>query len=245
MNPLIDTLLNHRSVRQFTGQAIAPELLNTLLHCGQAAASSSFIQAYSVIRVTNAEHRARIAALAGGQVWIEQSPEFLVFCADLYRINQCCMAQGEGVLQGHTEHFIAATVDVALMAQNVLSAAESLGLGGVFIGGIRNDPETLSELLDLPDLVYPVFGMCLGYPNQETSLKPRLPVTSILHEGKYQTDLIQENIQQYDAQMQSYYQARTRNARTSTWSAQTAKAIQGKLRQHMLSFLQKRGFLRQ
>lgn len=245
MNPTIKTLLNHRSVRQFTAQAIEPALLETLIQCGQAAASSSFIQAYSVIRVTNPAHRARIAELAGGQTWITQAPEFLVFCADLYRINVCCVAQGMGALQGHAEHFLAASVDVALMAQNVLTAAESAGLGGVFIGGIRNDPQAVCDLLELPELVYPVFGMCLGYPDQETALKPRFPVTTILHQGCYQREAVQQQIVQYDVQMQAYYQARSRNARSSTWSAQTANAIQGKVRQHLMSFLKKRGFLQQ
>ncbi|HPE61186.1 MAG: oxygen-insensitive NADPH nitroreductase [Thiothrix sp.] len=244
MNAVMQAMRNHRSIRKFTPEPIAPETLQALIRSGQAAPSSSFIQAYSVIRVSNPEHRARISEVAGGQPWIREAAEFLVYCADLYRINYLCEQQGMGTLTGRTEHFLAASVDVALMAQNVLLAAESIGLGGVFIGGIRNDPARVSELLELPERVYPVFGMCLGHPAQEIEVKPRLPVEVILHEGRYQQERVPAQVAAYDAAMADYYQARSSNRKLSDWSAQTAAAIQKKQREHMLSFLQARGFLK-
>ncbi|HPY40750.1 MAG TPA: nitroreductase family protein, partial [Thiolinea sp.] len=134
MNLVMETMLAHASVRQFTEQPVSTEMLEQLIRCGQTAASSSFIQALSVIHVTQTDHRQQIAEVAGGQAWVVAAPVFLVFCADLQRVNYACLKNDLGALEGHTEHFIAATVDTALVAQNVLLAAESMGLGGVFIG---------------------------------------------------------------------------------------------------------------
>ncbi len=244
LNNTLETMLAHRSIRQFDGRALSPDMLETLIRCGQAAASSSFIQAYTVIQVTDTGHRQQISDAAGGQPWVKNAPVFLVYCADLYRINHCCVEQGLGELQGHTEHFIAATVDVALMAQNVLLAAESMGLGGVFIGGIRNNPQLVSDLLELPEQVYPVFGMCLGWPAQDTAVKPRMPAPTILQQGRYQRETVAAEVAAYDAQMEAYYQSRGSNQRVSDWSTQTANAIQNKQRDHMLEFLQARGLLK-
>jgi nitroreductase len=235
--------LKHRSVRRFLPRPLEPGQLESLIRCGQAAATSSFIQAYSVVRVTRTETRAAIAAAAGGQVWIEQAPEFLVYCADLRRIDAACERTGRGHLEGYAEHAVAAIVDVALMAQNVLLAAESQGLGGVFIGGIRNDPQVVVEQLRLPELVAPVFGMCLGWPDQDNAVKPRMPVDFVLHQDVYQ-DLWPERMAEYDRQMADYYASRGANVKLSDWSSAVSAAMQGKKREHMLEFLRSRGLFR-
>jgi nitroreductase len=244
MNEVMQTMLNHRSVRKYTNQPVSDEMLEQIVACGQAAASSSFIQAYSVINVTDPAHRQQIAAAAGGQVWVEKAARFLVLCADMRRINHCCVEQELGELEGQAEHFIAATVDVGLMAQNMMLAAESLGLGCVFIGGIRNDPAVVRDLLALPKHVYPAFGMCLGWPDQQTEVKPRFPVKVVLHQGTYH-DSAAQDVEGYDQVMRDYYQHRSGNQRTSDWSEQTAAAVQKKKREHMLAFLQQQGFLLQ
>ncbi|MCP5315810.1 MAG: oxygen-insensitive NADPH nitroreductase [Chromatiaceae bacterium] len=232
---------HHRSVRRFQQRPLEPGQLESLISCGQAAATSSFIQAYSVIRVTRPAARAAIAAAAGGQAWIEQAAEFLVYCADLRRINAACERAGKGELEGFSEHALAAIVDVALMAQNVLLAAESQGLGGVFIGGIRNDPQVVVEQLALPHRVVPVFGMCLGWPDEDNPVKPRMPVDLVLHQDSYR-DPPPQRVAQYDAQMAAYYAGRGSNVKLSDWSTAVAGAMQGKKREHMLAFLRERGF---
>jgi len=241
ISAVIHCQLAHNSVRAYTDEPIRSELLETLIQAGQAAASSSFVQACSVIRITRPDIRRAIAVAAGGQRWIEKAAEFLVFCADLRRIDTACRDAGQDELEGWTEHSLVATVDTALFAQNVLLAAESVGLGGVFIGGIRNDPQVVVDQLRLPDLVAPLFGMCLGWPASRTEVKPRLPLDVVLHRDEYR-DPSETEMADYDAVMAAYYGARSANAKASDWSTTTAKAMQGKKRAHMLEFLRERGF---
>lgn len=242
MNEVIQTIKHHASVRRYTGEAIAPELLQQLIECGQAAASSNFIQAYSIIRVVDENKRTALAEAAGDQRWIIDAAEFLVYCADLRRVEYSCEQAGVGRLEGYTEHFIAATVDVALVAQNIMLAAESSGLGGVYIGGIRNNPQAVSDLLKLPELVYPVFGMCLGWPLKKPQLKPRFPQADILHEDCYKDNAVTA-VDRYDRIMQAYYAGRDNNVKAANWSQQTAVGVQDKTREHMLGFLRNKRFL--
>jgi nitroreductase len=244
MNPILQAQQSHKSIRQYTDQAIDDALLKQLIQSAQGAASSSFIQAYSIIQITNKDNRQKIAMLAGGQKWVESAAEFLVICADLTRVEYCSLQEGLGKLEGNTEHFIAATTDATFMAQNLMLGAESVGLGAVFIGGIRNDPAQVAELLNLPDQVYPIFGLCLGYPDAEPDLKPRLPVDVILHKDSYDNTRCADDIKAYNTQIHDYYQSRGENQKSSNWSAQTAAAVQKKKREHMLDFLQERGFLK-
>lgn len=244
MNEVMTLMQAHSSVRSYTNEKISKELLEELIASGQAAASSSFIQAYSVIRVVDAEKRNIIAEAAGGQAWIREAAEFMVLCADMQRINYASIKSGEGELKGYTEHFLAASVDTALMAQNILLAAESAGLGGVFIGGIRNDPALVAETLGLPKHVFPAFGLCLGWPAHKNAVKPRMPVATILHQDTYDLEAVAASVDDYDESFAAYYGSRGSNAKSSDWSTPTTRAIQGKRREHMLEFLQQRGFLK-
>ena len=167
MTTTIDNLKAHCSIRKFSEQSIDRATLEELIRCGQHASTSSFIQATTVIRVSQDELRQAFAELSGNQKYVASAAEFLVFCADLNRNSERSFAVGGLPDYGWTEQFLAASIDVALFAQNVVVGAESLGLGACYIGGIRNDPERVSSLLSLPKLVYPVFGLCLGYPDQE------------------------------------------------------------------------------
>lgn len=240
MNSTIELLKSHRSVRKFTDQPVSRELLETLIEAGQAAASSSHVQAYSVIHVTKPENREAIAELAGGQGYVATCGAFLVFCADMKRPTDAAERTGARVVRGMTEQLLVASVDTALMAQNVAVAAESEGLGICYIGGIRNNPQRVSDLLGLPDHVYPVFGMCLGYPAHDPDVKPRLPLEAILKEDTYTDD--RERVEAYDETMRRYYSQRKGGTKDATWSQSLTPLFDTKLRPHMRDFLVKRGF---
>ena len=243
MNQVIRLLQSHRSIRQFTGQKIEQEIVEELVRAGQGAPTSSFIQACTVIQVNDRSDREKLAEYAGNQVYVAEAPVFLVFCADMQRHRLVCRMQDTEMLSGYTEQFITATVDCALFAQNILTAAESLGLGGVFIGGIRNQIAKVADLLGLPDLVYPVFGLCLGYPDQDPEVKPRLPLSVVLKQDRYDDSGDEQVIGEYDNAVQTYYRTRSGGTKDMTWTQQIAGLLQKESRPHMQGFLQKKGFL--
>ena len=244
MNQTIDLLSNHRSIRKFTDAPVGNDLLHQLVTAGQTAASSSFLQGVTIMRVTDPDKRAAFKEITGGQTYVEAAPEFLVFCADLSRPMRCCTEHGGSPSEGLTEHFIIATVDVALYAQNVAVAAESAGLGICYIGAIRNDAARSAELLDLPAQVYPVFGMCIGWPDQNPEGKPRLPVSVVLKENSYSIDGEAEAIAAYDEDMRNYYATRSTNIKIQGWSEQMAGLLGKESRLHMRPFLESKGFLK-
>lgn len=243
MNQVTRLLQSHRSIRQFTDQKIEQQVVEELVRAGQAAPTSSFIQACTVMQVNDSGDREKLAEYAGNQAYVAQAPVFLVFCADMQRHRLVCRMQEAEMLSGYTEQFITATVDCALFAQNVLTSAESMGLGGVLIGGIRNQIEKVADLLGLPDLVYPVFGLCLGYPDQNPEVKPRLPLSVVLKQDRYDDSGDAQVISAYDDAVQTYYRTRSGGTKEMTWTQQVAGLLQKESRPHMLGFLQKKGFL--
>ncbi len=242
MNPTIELLKSHRSIRKFTDRKIPRKLLEELISAGQCAATSNHVQAYSVIHVVNPENRRKIAELAGGQAHVAEASDFLVFCADMKRSTEAAERAGAEVVRGMTEQLVVASVDAALMAQNVAIAAESEGLGLCYVGGIRNNPAEVAEILKLPEHVYPVFGMSLGYPDQDPEVKPRLPLASILKEDFYDDREDETQVAAFDDTMHQYYLERTGGNKESSWSKELAPLFTTKLRPHMRDFLRKCGF---
>ncbi|MBZ9688564.1 oxygen-insensitive NADPH nitroreductase [Clostridium estertheticum] len=242
MNETINLLKAHKSIRKYKDQIVEAETIKTIIECAQSASTSGFIQAYTIISVVDKSKRKDIAHLAGDQSYVEECPLFLVFCADLNRIKNCCEINHKTMLEGYTETFIVATVDATLAAQNALIAAESLGLGGVYIGGIRNNPSEMCKILNIPSGVYPVFGMCIGYPDDAPDIKARLPLEVILKTDEYNIDGDAKKIEEYDAQVSAYYKKRTKGKRSDTWTNQVSGLIDKPQRPHMKDFLDKQGF---
>lgn len=244
MNQTIELLKSHRSIRAFKDQTVEQTLVEEIVVAGQAAATSSFIQACTVIQVSNPETRSKLAQCAGNQKYVETAPVFLVFCADMHRHQLACDLHKAEMQSGFTEQFITATVDCGLFAQNSAVAAESLGLGVVYIGGLRNQIAEVSELLELPELVYPVFGMCIGYPDQNPEVKPRLPLGIALKQEVYSSTQDSEQLAEYDKEVKEYYRTRTGGTKEMTWTEQISGMLIKEARPHMLSFLQSKGFLK-
>jgi len=243
MNKVIELLKSHRSIRKFTSEPIDQEMVEELIRAGQCAATSSFIQACTVIQVTDPALRETLCEAAAHQLYVKDSPVFLVFCADLQRHQMACDMHNSKMRSGFTEQFLTASLDCALFAQNVLIAAESLGLGGCYIGAIRNKIAEVDELLELPDKVYPVFGMCLGYPDQDPEIKPRLPLDVVLKQQRYSAENDRQRISTYDEQVRAYYRSRTGGAKDNSWSEQISDMLVKEARPHMLSYLQSKGFI--
>jgi len=238
---VVALLKSHRSIRKFTDEPVSDEMVADIIEAGLSAATSSNLQGTTIIRVRNPETRSAIASLAGGQAYVEDAAAFFVWCADLHR-SRTAGGQVDSSSETTTEHFIIATVDCALAAQSAVAAAESLGLGICYIGGIRNDPQQVSDLLGLPDRVYPVFGLCIGWPDQDPELKPRLPLSVTLKEETYDESDDLAAIAEYDALMRQYYHARTGGKIDRTWSNDMGSLFAKESRLHMRPFLEERGF---
>ncbi len=243
MNDVIKLLKSHRSIRKFSDRPINPKLVETLIEAGQCAATSSFIQACTIIQVVDPETREKLCNCAAGQQYVKEAPVFLVFCADMKRHQLACDMHDNPMLSGFTEQFLTASIDCALFAQNVLVSAESLGLGGCYIGAIRNQIADVDKILGLPGLVYPVFGLCLGYPAQDPEPKPRLPLSVVLKQERYDDSSDMELIGKYDHTVRHYYNTRTGGIKDNSWSEQISEMLSREARPHMLPFLQSKGFL--
>jgi nitroreductase len=162
--------------------------METLVAAAQSAASSSNLQLWSVVAVEDAATRAKLAELANGQKHIAQAPLLLVWLADLSRAERQAAAQSlptEAI--DFLDIFVVATTDAAIAAQNAALAAESLGLGTVYIGALRNRITEVAAVLKLPPHVYPVFGLVVGHPDPAlpADIKPRLPQSVVLHRETY------------------------------------------------------------
>ncbi|MFD1773749.1 oxygen-insensitive NADPH nitroreductase [Paenibacillus rhizophilus] len=245
-NAVLSLLGRHVSVRKFRQDPVSEEQLAAIIGAAQMASTSSNVQAYSVIAVTDPALKLELAALAGNQAYVAECPVFLVWCADLYRLREAAKPHlnGAASYEDSTENFIIATVDTALAAQNAAVAAESLGLGIVYIGGIRNKIAEAAERLGLPELVYPLFGMCLGYPDQTPGLRPRLPLPAVLHHNRYDAEETVRQVEKYDSMMSDYLRKRTGGAKDTPWSAIMAGRLAEPIRLHMKDFLQGKGFMR-
>ena len=242
MNDVIKLLQSHRSIRGFAEKPVDKETVDAIIASGQAAATSNNVQATTVIQVTNPKIREKLAIAAGGQNYVETAGAFFVFCADLKRSAQACVTAGGEFSQGMTEDFIIATVNVALFAQNCTIAAESLGMGICYIGGLRNNPAEVLKLLGLPENVYPVFGLCIGYPEQDPEVKPRLPLDAVLMQDSYKEDVLAPGITSYDEHIALYYRTRSGGNKDSSWSAEMRALVGKESRPHMRGFLESRGF---
>jgi len=213
-NEMLENLLDHRSVRSYLPDALEPGTLETLVAAAQSASTTSNMQVWSVVAVTDPDRKARLSALAGNQRHIAVAPLFLVWLADLSRAGRIG-ARAEAPVEAlpYTEAFIMGVVDAALAAQNAVVAAESLGLGTVYIGGMRNHPTEVAAELRLPPQVVAVFGLCVGRPDPavKTDVKPRLPQSVVLHHERYDDSAEAEGVAAYDARLRVFQQGQQMN----------------------------------
>ena len=196
----IRVLTSHESIRSFEPTPIAAEALEAILVSARSAPTSSNLQAFSIIVVEDAERRARLAHLVGDQRYVAEAPVMLIFCADVSRFHYLAERQGHTFDADNLEMFLMASVDAALALENALVAAESLGLGAVPIGSVRNQPSAIADELGLPQGVFAVAGLTLGHPREgvRRGTKPRLSSEAVVHREQYSGDDIEKHVSDYD-----------------------------------------------
>ena len=218
-NETIATLLDHRSVRGFLSDPVPPGTLETLIAAAQSAATSSNMQLWSAIAVTDPAKRKVLAEIAGNQKHIEECPVFIAWVADMSR-NQAIskIEKTDFETMPWLETFMVACIDASLAAENAVVAAQSIGLRTVYIGAMRNDPERVAKLLGLPPQSFVVFGLCVGYATEkgEGEVKPRLPQATILHRETYDATQAAAERKVYDAEMTEF--SKRHELQAATWT---------------------------
>lgn len=249
-NPTLDLIHAHGSVRRYKPDPVPASVIENIVAAGQCASTSSNLQAYTVIAVTEAATRARLSELCGGQKHVAEAPVFLTFCADLARLERVCELRGYTQNVEHIESFLVAAVDAVIMAQNAALAAESLGLGICYIGSIRNNPQEVIDLLGLPRLIFPITGMTVGWPEKPPRIRPRLPQREILRWERYQPPL-DEALFEYDRimaatgiydQRQVPVPGRPDAVEDYGWLEHTARRVSQAVRTNLRAVLEKQGF---
>jgi nitroreductase len=226
-NETLALQLAHRSVRKFSPQPVTDEQLSAVVAAAQSAATSSNLQPWSVIAVRDPERKARLAILANEQQFINEASLFLVWVADLGRARRLAERAGTP-LDGadYLETTIIGFVDTALAAQNAVVAAESLGLGTVFVGAVRNHPEEIAAELALPPHAVATFGLAVGTPDptENAGIKPRLPQDAVLHREQYVAEVADAHIPTYDERLAAY---NTRFGLPGNWSERVLARLAG------------------
>ena len=223
MNETVRLLQAHHSSRSYKTDSIPEEILEAIIECAHRAPTSTNSQEVSLVVVRNADSRARIAEIAGGQPWIAKAPVFIAVVVDLYKTGLGVEKAGaEQVFQRTLEGVLAAVSDAGIAMATLMAAARAFGLGIVPIGGIRRDPQAMIDLLELPPNTFPVDGVVLGYVAEESSQKPRMTIESFRHDEKYHPETLQPAIDAYDRTLQEYWQEIGRTDGFS-WSANMAQ----------------------
>ena len=240
----VTQLLDERvSIRRYRDEPISDELLRTIINAARRSPTSSNMQAYSVVVVRNPATKKELAVLGGDQRHIETCDVFLAICADIHRLEQAC-ALHDTQLAHNLENTLVATVDAALLGMSIATAAESFGLGHVMIGGMRNHPQEVAELLGFPDGVYVVFGMCLGFPDEAKipPQKPRLPEELIIHYETYNTNNFMLHLENHDTELAEHYRSLGRNLHDAAWTGVMATKFSEPRRPELRQILEEMGF---
>jgi len=191
-------LLEHRSHRKYAAQPVSADLLRLLFACALSAPSKSDLQQADIVHVVDAAKRTIIADLIPDMPWVREAPVFLVFCGNNRRIRQVAEMRGKPFANDHLDAFMNAAVDAGIVMTTFIHAAAAAGLGCCPISSVRNHAQRISELLSLPDWVFPVVGLCAGYPSGRGVITPRLPIEVTVHTDSFDETGIAAKIDLYD-----------------------------------------------
>lgn len=218
-------MFRHRSHRAYRPDPVPDAQLERLVDAARHASTSSFIQAYAVVAVRDAATKAQCARLCAGQPHIAEAPVFAAICADLHKLAAACARHGTTIQAQSFELFLQATVDAALLGQNLQLAAEAEGLGACMIGAARNHPLELAAALALPPHVYVVFGMTLGKAADDPVPRGRMPLAGVLHFDRYDVARTDAVLDGADAGMRAW--AKRTNAERGGYQGRPVNETKG------------------
>jgi len=238
-NPVLEAIARHRSVRSFKPTEVPAADIEAAVSAAQMAATSSWIQAYSLLQVRDAHERDTLRELTGDQAQVVQAGAFFCVNADLRR--HYLIAEDAGVEVHHNlETFMLGVIDAALFAQNLTLAFEALGYGCCYIGGLRTRIEEVDALLRVPKFVYPLFGLCVGETDHDTGQRPRLPVDAVWMRDRYASDEeVRAWMKQHDEEAGRYYEQR--GAAGRNWTGGIWRKFRRAQREQLLSYYTQKG----
>jgi FMN reductase [NAD(P)H] len=249
--PWLRQVLRRRTHRRYAERPVPEPLLRLLLGTAFSASSKSDFQQATVICVRKRQSRDRLAALVPEMPWVGNAPEFLVFCGDAHRLGRIGELRGHNNENGKFEGFFNAAIDASLVMQTFILAAETAGLGCCPISVIRNHAEAVAEILDLPDKVFPVAGLCIGYPAAAGHASMRLPLEATVHIDHYDEGGLAEAVDVYDRHRDARYSLPRGQQRSPDvfgyasfygWSEDKARQAVQPEGQSFPTFLRRRGF---
>ena len=246
---MFDTILNHRSIRKYTGEPVPNVVLDYILEAGTRASTTGNMQVYSVIVSTDDSIKEELSPCHFNQPMVKEAPIVLTFCADFNRFNKWCSLRKAEPGYDNFLSFMTAAIDALLVAQNVCIAAEDAGLGICYLGTTIYTAEKIIEVLDLPKGVVPVTTLTLGYPDEKPELTDRLPLEAVIHREKYNdySDSDIENFYREKELIKSYQEFVKENNKETL--AQVFTDIRYKksdnilFSNNLLDILQKQGFM--
>jgi len=198
-NETMKLLCERASCRSFREEAVPDETLDAVLTAATCAATGGNLQPYSVIKVLDVQARQRLMTLCGDQAFIGKAPVSLVFCIDFNRLERwAALEKAPFSARRAFRHFWISFQDVVICAQTVCTAANAMGLGAVYVGTVLECLKELRDLLKLPEGVFPVVMVCLGYPRGQLVPKRKLGVDVVVHDGVYREMTDEELLRAYD-----------------------------------------------
>lgn len=245
------SILSHRTHRRYTDAPISEDLMQQVLAAGLSAPAKSDLQQVAILRVEDAGIRQAVAELLPSMPWVAQAARFLVVCGDSRRIRRICELRDIRFGNDHLDAFFNATTDAALVLQNLIRAASAAGLGACPISVIRNHATRIAELLALPDYVFPLAGLCLGWPSREGFVSLRLPMALTVHVDRYNDTNLAAEIDGYDRRRDARHSIPENDRRQVErfgkpsfygWSEDKARQVSVPERQDFAAFIRRRGF---
>ncbi len=222
MNQTLQIQQHHRSIRSFSNEPVSDEMLAQIIAAAHQAPTSMNAQEISLIVVRDAEHRTKIAELAGRQAHVAQTPVFIVIVIDFNKTDIGMRKAGNTqIIHESMEGFGVGAVDAGIVLGTLITAAESLGLGITPIGGVRHDPQGMVELLDLPPLTFAMVGLCIGHIAHDAPVKPRMDIKTFRHDERYDASGYSAAIDAYDKTIMQHWQNVGRSDGTP-WSTSLA-----------------------
>ena len=247
-NDMLAYLAGRRSCRSYQKRPVDPALIETLAAAAFCAPTKSDLQQRDIVIIGDPAQRGGIDALFPEVPWMASAPVFLMFCANNRRQRQLHEWRGHPFANDHLDAFFNAAVDAAVLLATFIIAAERAGLGCCAISEVRDHAGPISDLLGLPDHVFPVTGLTLGWP-AESQVSLRLPLTTTLHRDRFDETGVREAVDAYDARradVQPYASQRHEGAFGTaapyTWSEDKTRQYTKPARADFGAFIRAKGF---